>query len=145
MKKITIRKNGSRSVAIDFSETVSKVDASYKKSCDINNIMKQYAKTGILPNSQRQGVYADVSSLPDLETSFKLVNQAVDAFNSLPADIRKLIDNDPSKLANFISDERNLDICLKYGLLEKKMIQTEKVESKQGEKHEQGGSTGTTI
>lgn len=95
-------------------------DQSFKKSCDINNIVKQFAKTGILPNSTKIPQYGDYGELPTLETAFEVAHAAQDAFYALPSTIRKLIDNDPSKLELFVSDEANKEICLKYGLLEKK-------------------------
>lgn len=46
MKKIlTKRANGTLRSQICFSETPDMTDQSYKKSSDINNIMKQYQKT----------------------------------------------------------------------------------------------------
>lgn len=145
MKVIKIRKDGSRSVSIDFTNTISKTDQSYKKSCDINNIMANYARTGILPNSANQGYYADVSNLPSLETSFNIVNQAMEAFQALPAYVRKLIDNDPSKLADFIANSDNKEICLKHGLLvEKKEIQSEMTDTNKEINNEQSGSTSAT-
>lgn len=93
-----------------------KTDQSYKKSCDINNIVKQFSKTGILPNSTKIPQYGDFSEAPTLEAAFDVAHAASKAFQSLPSDIRKLLGNDPSQLENFIANEDNKEICLKYGL-----------------------------
>lgn len=115
-----------KSRAIDCSKPVI-TDQSYKKACDINNIIKAYAKTGILPEGRQGGTYGDFSNIPTLEIAFEAVNNAKEAFLSLPADVRKLIDNDPSKLANFVADEQNYEICLKYGLIEARKPSTQDV------------------
>lgn len=94
-------------------------DQKYKNSCDINNIVKQFAKTGILPTNNKMPQYGDFSAIPTLEAAFDTAQTAVDAFLSLPATIRKLLDNDPANLEKFVSNEENKEICEKYGLIEK--------------------------
>lgn len=109
---------------------VSKTDQSYAKLCDINNIVAQFHRTGKLPESTKIPRFGDFSEVPTLEESFEVVKTAREAFMQLPADIRKLIDNDPSKLENFIADSENLEICQKYGLLEKTVEPEEKTQVK---------------
>ena len=99
-------------------------DQSFKKSCDINNIVKQFAKTGELPKSSRVPQFGDFSEVPTLEEAFEVAIVARDAFYELPATIRKLIDNDPSKLESFIADKENKEICQKHGLLEQEVKET---------------------
>lgn len=91
-------------------------DQSYKKSCDINNIVNQFTKTGRLPENTKVPTYGDFSETPTLEAAFDVAHAARDAFQQLPSAFRKLIDNDPSQLENFIADETNNDLCYKYGL-----------------------------
>lgn len=95
-------------------------DQSYKKHCDINNVVGQFLKTGIMPTSTKIPQYGDFSDVATLEDTFLTVNEAREAFYQLPATIRKLIDNDPSKLELFIKNPENKEICLKFGLLEAK-------------------------
>lgn len=98
----------------------SLTDQSLKKMCDINSIMNQYQKTGMLPSFRpKQERYIDCSSIPTLEASYEAVKHASEAFYALPATLRRLMDNDPSKLESFVSDPENQEILLKYGLLEK--------------------------
>ena len=99
-------------------------DQSFKKACDINNIVKQFQKTGVLPPVTKTPQYGDFSEVPTLETTFEVVNEARKTFMELPATIRKLIDNDPSKLETFIANADNKEICLKYGLLQEKLEKT---------------------
>lgn len=120
MKKITTtrKSNNSRRVQHDCSG-VSKTKQEFKNSCDINLIMARALKTGIAPQAVRQGYYADVSDVPDLAAAFEIANRASEAFQALPAEVRRLIDNDPSKLGDFISNKENFDLCVKHGLLTK--------------------------
>lgn len=103
--------------SVDFSEPIL-TDQSYAAACDINNIMAQYSKTGLLPETTTiPPRYVDNTVIPSLEQAFNIVNSAYDTFYDLPATIRKLMDNDPSQLENFISDANNRDLLLKHGIL----------------------------
>lgn len=105
-----------RRSTIDCSSPLS-TDQSFLKSCNINNIMAQYAKTGTLPQTSNTPRYIDCTTIPELNDAFNIVNSAMDTFFDLPAPIRKLMDNDPSKLENFISDEKNHQILMQHGML----------------------------
>lgn len=94
-------------------------DQSFKKSCDINNIVKQIIKTGRVPESTKIAHYADFSALPTLEDAFTASLEAQDAFYSIPATVRKLMDNDPSKLEEFVKNEANREICYSHGLIDR--------------------------
>lgn len=105
--------------SIDCSEPVI-TDQSMKKLCDINNIVSKFMKTGVLPLGRQNPQYGDVSEIPSLEDAFEAVKLAQEAFYDLPADVRKDIDNDPSKLGLWLSDEANYEKAVKHGLLKAK-------------------------
>lgn len=118
-KKIEKRKNGTLRIK-HFCDDKSLTEQASKKSCDINLIMKQYQKTGLLPNfSQKVGNYLDISDVPSFEEAHELVNEANSLFLELPSDIRKMMDNNPAKLEQFIQDPENIDLLVKKGLMEK--------------------------
>jgi phage internal scaffolding protein len=103
-----------------FCEDQSLTDQSYRKSSDLNVLIKKYKKTGVMPDLlQKKGQYGDFSNVPTLEAAFKAVNHAKMLFQELPAEVRKLMDNDPSKMELWLSDEVNHEIAEKYGLLDK--------------------------
>lgn len=104
---------------------IKMTEQSHAKACDINNIVAQFAKTGILPDSNRQPSYLDVSNIPSTEEAFKIAHEARDAFMRLPSTIRKLIDNDPSQLSKFMLDEKNRDLCIEHGLFNKPEVKKE--------------------
>jgi hypothetical protein len=101
---------------------VSKTDQSYKKSSCINNIVKTFAKTGHLPAGKRDLSFADVSEVPSLMEMHEISLRASQLFMELPADIRRLMDNDPTQLEQFIADPKNKQICIDNGLLEKEIV-----------------------
>ncbi|AXL15217.1 internal scaffolding protein [Microviridae sp.] len=98
----------------------SKTDQKFKNGCCINAIMKKFNKTGIFPQPTKVMQYADVSEVPTLEDAFKVSSDAAHAFLQLPSSLRKLMNNDPSELENFLSDEKNTDLLVKHGILELK-------------------------
>lgn len=118
------RANGTRRVKHVCSK-VKLTDQSDAAAADINNIMKKYQQTGVLPQV-KAGLarYVDNTQLVSLEVAHDMVQNAKALFMELPSQVRKLMDNDPTKLVDFINDKENEDICYKYGILEK-------VESKQ--------------
>lgn len=98
----------------------SKTDQSYKKQCDVNILVKQYRKTGVMPQGRGyNGKYGDFSEVPTLEEAFNAVKRAQESFQELPAGIRKLMDNDASKLEIWLSDVNNRDLAIEHGLLNK--------------------------
>lgn len=117
MKFTTHVKETRRNITVDCSSPLI-TDQSSKKMCDINNIMKTYEKTGMLPNlKQKIPRYIDNTLIPSLEEAFRITESAFSDFQKLPAIVRKLMDNDPSKMENFIADPANKEILLKHGIL----------------------------
>jgi len=102
------------SVGISFPEPSLAVQAS-KDECDINVIISKYLRTGVLP-AARQGIYADISQMKDLQESLHQVNTAMQSFMELPAEIRREFDNDPVKLVEFASNPSNLARARALGL-----------------------------
>lgn len=115
--KITNHHELRRDVSIDCSSPIL-TDQSFAKQCDINVIMAQYAKTGMLPQQTHTiPRYIDNTLIPNLEEAFSVVNAAVDMFYDLPPTIRKLMDNDPSQLEAFISNPSNRQLLIDEGLI----------------------------
>lgn len=83
---------------------------------DINNIMKKYRATGLLPQLVREPFYGDFTNIPDYQESLNIVIRGQEAFAKLPSDLRTRFDNDPAKFLAFASDPKNLDEMVKLGL-----------------------------
>lgn len=90
-----------------------------KESCDINNIVKKFMRTGELPQGRGVPQYGDFASVHDFESSMNIVVNARRQFDAMPSDIRARFNNDPSMLLKFVSDASNVDEAVRLGILKK--------------------------
>lgn len=97
----------------------SRTRQSEANAADINQIMQKYVRTGIIPVSDRQGFFADVSQMGDYRTAMDNVMKADKFFMQLPAEVRAKFDNDPAKFLDVCADESRRDELVELGLLEK--------------------------
>lgn len=97
-----------------------------KDSCDINNILKRFEKTGMLPEMiEREPRYGDFSEVPDYQQACEIVERAEAQFMALDAGVRSRFANDPSKFLEFMHDEKNVEEIVKMGLATKKETKPE--------------------
>lgn len=103
---------------LDFSNSVSLTRQEFADECDVNNLMAQYEKTGILPSAVNNNVpqYLDVTDIPDYRETLDMLNEASAAFMALPAVVRKEFDNDPIQFVEFARDPENLPQMRTWGL-----------------------------
>ena len=96
------------------SETLTK--QSMRDETDINRIVQQYSRTGLLSHLMSlEPTYADVSG-NDFMESMLLVRQAQEAFDELPAELRARFSNDPAMFLDFVGDPRNDEEAVRLGL-----------------------------
>lgn len=90
----------------------------FAEECDLNQIMKRYEKTGMLPvNAQSEPRYIDFTQSPaDLQEAMRVMIEAEAAFMSLPASVRKEFDNDAMRFVEFAEDGDNLGKLREWGL-----------------------------
>lgn len=103
----------------DVTTPPSLTKQEFKREADINNILKQYSKTGMLTHLNvraAQGMYADLPDALDFQESLHLVRQAEATFMTLPAKLRDRFGNDPAQFLAFCSDPRNLEEMRELGL-----------------------------
>lgn len=91
-----------------------------RNDCDINQIMKKIEKGMLVNTTALEGRFEDVSEFDGLEASMIKVQKANEAFMTLPADVREEFDNDPVKLIDFLSDEKNRAKAEEMGLVNPK-------------------------
>jgi phage internal scaffolding protein len=89
----------------------------FKDECDINNILRQFNITGLLPESPISPRYGDFTGISDYHSALNQVIAAEDEFMALPAQIRSRFENDPAKLIDFLENKENLDEAIKLGLV----------------------------
>lgn len=100
---------------IIFTEP-SMTKQSYKEEADINNIVNQYHRTGLLPQGTRQPMFGDFSSGDDFAESLIRIQEAQADFDALPSAIRTEFGNDPAQLLSFMQDPENLEEAIEMGL-----------------------------
>lgn len=117
-------KKGERPAAerciLDFGEEKTRTKQSFADECNINKIMKQYERTGLITHeNSMHPVYGDFSNVDDYQTSMNKVIAAQDDFDNLSARVRKRFGHDPAELIEFMADEKNLDEAISLGLVPK--------------------------
>lgn len=81
----------------------------HKKSCDINNIMAKYQKTGLIDHmATHQGTYGDVSGA-DFQNAQNLVAEQKSIFHELPASVRAEFDNDPANYLDLVMTDEGIE------------------------------------
>lgn len=98
-------------------EDASLTQQHFKDETDINNILKQFNITGLLPTSPISPRYGDFSGITDYHSAINAVMAAEEEFDALPAQIRARFDNEPANLIDFLSDENNRAEAIKLGLV----------------------------
>lgn len=102
----------------DAALEASATQQSFADECDVNIIMARWAKTGIMPQGSRQSQFGDFTGAEDYQSAMNAVIAAQNAFDALPANIRKRFENDPAQLLAFINDVNNRDEAISLGLIE---------------------------
>lgn len=97
----------------------SRTKQSFRSEVNINSIVAKAKQVGSLPSPHRPPVFADVASIPSFETAHNIVQTAKDAFMRLPAYVRERMNNTPENLPAYLTDPKNLQEAIKFGLLKK--------------------------
>lgn len=90
---------------------------SMAEDADLNVMMARFGVTGKMPENPRIPSYGDFSDIRDYRSALEAVTNASDAFMALPATLRAQFDNDPQRLLEFVSDDRNHEAARQLGLL----------------------------
>lgn len=90
---------------------------SFKDDCDIDKILKRYARTGVLEHVNTYKFdYGDFLNVQDYHSSYNQVLNAQSMFMSLPAQIRSRFSNDPGQFLSFVQDPTNHNDLVEMGL-----------------------------
>lgn len=96
----------------------SKTVQSDADSTDINKIVARFARDGILPIGQsREGLFIDVTRVPDFRGALEQVRHASEYFQTLPAESRAIFRNDPAEFMDAIKDNSRLEDLIKAGVV----------------------------
>lgn len=106
-----------RRVSIDCSSP-QLTDQSFKDMTDINNIMEQYVKTGLLPNySSTPLLYIDDTMKPSFEEAHAGITYARQRFDLLPTALKQELNNDYRKFQSWIENPDNAHRAEQFGLI----------------------------
>lgn len=106
-------------------EEPSLTQQQFKDETDINNILRQFNITGLLPEAPLSPRYGDFTGIVDYHSALNAVIAAEDGFMALPADLRARFQNDPEQLINFLDNPDNKAEAIKLGLVDEKFIENE--------------------
>lgn len=117
MEKPQMRPLSERPSAIVFTEpTLTK--QSFRDECDINNVMKQFERTGVIDgNNNLHPTYGDFSNVDDYHEAQIKIARATESFDALPVRIRVRFNHDPADLVDFMSDPKNAEEAKDLGLI----------------------------
>ena len=96
---------------------VSLTEQQFAYECDINNIVKMQIPARV---NQNTPLFDSVFSSDIYENALNVIAEANSKFEELPSDLRNKFDNDPKKLFDFVSDDKNYDKAVEYGLIKRK-------------------------
>lgn len=129
-----VRKNGSVGYRT-INKDPSMANPDGKEESDINNILKNYNRTGHWPTSGKQGYYEEDIIPPDsLIAAHELIKNTEERFNALPSQIREQFNNDPTQLHYFLtnmSSKSDVDLAVKLGLIKQSPINDDPNDNKE--------------
>lgn len=139
---------GDDEIIATFNTEDSLTNQSDAQEADINILVRKFGITGQLPQiTGLQPLYGDFTSGDDYRTMLDKVKAANEAFQQIPANIRKEFDNDPAKFVDFASDEKNIEKLREWKLATPKEAQNGKRETTgtdaAGHRDEQSGQSGS--
>ncbi len=90
---------------------------SFVAECDVNNIMRQYEKTGVIDHfNTYHGDYGDFVDVDTYHASLNGIIAAQEAFGTIPAKIRARFNNDPATFLEYAQNPENMGELVKMGL-----------------------------
>jgi phage internal scaffolding protein len=93
-------------------------EQAHKRECDMNHILRDYQRTGLIRHAAKnKGRYDDVSAV-DFQSAMDTVTQAKKMFDELPANIRKRFANNPAAFLEFVGSPENKDEMIKLGIIQ---------------------------
>lgn len=105
-------------------EKPSLTKQSFKEECDVNNILKKFAKTGLIEHVNRfSGDYGNYTSVQDYQTSLNQIMSANEMFESLPSKVRARFGNNPAEFLDFVGNPENIQEMISLGLASKRQDQ----------------------
>jgi len=91
---------------------------SHKAECDINTILSQFSRTGIIDHiNNSPAEWLDLPDTMDFQQSLAVISEAQDAFASLPSQVRDYYQNSPAVFLGALTNPAEHDRLVEYGVL----------------------------
>lgn len=92
-------------------------EQSHKNECDMNYILKDYARTGFIKHAnQNAGQYDDVTSV-DFQDAMNTVANVKSMFEGLPSAVRAEFSHNPSQFLDYVQNPANAEALAQRGIL----------------------------
>ena len=108
---------GPKTRKIQSSTLPSRAKQSFKKECDINQIMAKYQKTGLVQHLNKNQPKYGFASANSFHEAMTLVTNAETTFSELPSAIRRKFKESPAAFLAFCEDPANRSEMAVLGLL----------------------------
>lgn len=80
----------------------------FKKQCDITNIMQQFQRKGTITHlERREAQYADFSDVENLEVAMQRIERGTEIFEELPSELRREFGNNPFQFFRYVNAPEN--------------------------------------
>lgn len=118
MATIKIQKPFHQSIRVKLDTGEGLTEQSHKNQTDMNYILKDYAKTGLMKHvKENEGRYDDID-VQDFQEAMFIVTNANNMFEQLPSLIRKRFQNNPIEFMEFVHNPANKAEMQKMGILQ---------------------------
>lgn len=118
MAKFNTRFSHSPTKGLSFTQP-SLTEQSFGYETDINNIVKRAVQTSLPPNTQKP-IFGSEFNPDSYNQALNIISDANSKFEQLPSHVRREFKDDPQKLIEFVSDEKNYEKALELGLVNKR-------------------------
>lgn len=124
MQKNSTRPASERPFAKVF-KSEKRADQSARATTNINSIIANYRENQTSPVlNRRQPLYGDFTEPQDLQLCLDRVKAAQEAFQQLPANVRKAASNDPVEFLEMVNDPEGLEYLESLGLEVNEVVET---------------------
>lgn len=100
-----------------FDDQDSRTQQHFKDEVDINTIVRKFGVTGTVPATLDLASYGDFSQVESYHDAMNALISSQQAFESVPAHIRKHFDNDPAAFVEFTTNPENHSQLKEWGLI----------------------------
>lgn len=94
----------------------SRTKQAFAAESDINRIVKNHTEGARIALNPRQPEFGDFSKAQDLHTAMMAVDEALEAYRMLPADVRTASRNSPKVFLEMLADETQAQHLVDAGL-----------------------------